>query len=212
MKRFTIRITAFLLSAVILTSMILMASAAPMASHIGIVKARGGLRLRSEANTSSTTLTIAPYGDNVVVLEKHGNWYKVNYNLQIGFMHKNYLRTTGRENVELGYGRVTGDRVNIRSGPGTSHSALTKANSGDAAYIIGVNAGWYKVIFQSVIGYIRSDYIDLTEIPYENQDSAKEPIFFKGGTSTGTPVSPSALNSVSAAAIIATARQYIGVP
>lgn len=170
------------------------------------------LRLRSGAGTDTATLDYASQNEVVVLLDRIGDWYKVNYNLQVGYMHKNHLRTASRENVELGYGRVTGNRVNIRSGPGTGYSAVAKAYAGDKAYIIGINAGWYKVIFQSVIGYIRSDYLDLTEIPYENKDSNKAPLFFKGGQSTGTPVSPSALNGVSAQAIIATAKQYIGVP
>ena len=170
------------------------------------------LRLRSGAGTDTATLDYASQNEVVVLLERIGDWYKVNYNLQIGFMHKNHLRTASRENVELGYGRVTGDRVNVRSGPDTSYTALSKAYNGDKAYIIGINAGWYKVIFQSAIGYIRSDYVDLTEIPYENKDSNQEPLFFKGGQSTGRPVSPEALNGVSASAIIATAKQYIGVP
>ena len=170
------------------------------------------LRLRSGAGTDTATLDYASQNEVVVLLERIGDWYKVNYNLQIGFMHKDYLRTASRENVELGYGRVTGDRVNVRSGPGTGHASLAKADRGDKAYIIGVNAGWYKVIFRSAIGYIRSDYLDLTEIPYENKDSGREPLFFKGGQSSGRPVSPDALNGVSAEAIIATAKQYIGVP
>jgi cell wall-associated NlpC family hydrolase len=71
------------------------------------------------------------------------------------------------------------------------------------------------VIFGNVIGYIRSDYVDLTEIPYENKDSTKKPLFFWGGKSTGTAPSPGALNgqsSPTAAGIIATAKKYIGVP
>lgn len=170
------------------------------------------LRLRSGAGTDTATLDYASQNEVVVLLGRIGDWYKVNYNLQVGYMHKNHLRTASRENVELGYGRVNGDRVNIRSGPGTGYSAVAKAYTGDKTYIIGVNAGWYKVIFQSVIGYIRSDYLDLTEIPYENKDSGKAPLFFKGGQSTGRPVDPSALNSASVEAIIATAKQYIGVP
>ena len=170
------------------------------------------LRLRSGAGTDTATLDYASQNEVVVLLERIGDWYKVNYNLQVGFMHKNHLRTASRENVELGYGRVTGDRVNVRSGPGTSYGSVAKAYTGDSAYIIGINAGWYKVIFQRAIGYIRSDYVDLTEIPYENKDSNKEPLFFKGGQSTGRPVSPDALSGASAAAIIATAKQYIGVP
>ena len=189
------------------------ANAASRQEALGIAfVTASALRLRSGAGTNTATLDYASQNEVVVLLDRIGDWYKVNYNLQIGFMHKNYLRTATRENAELGYGRVNGSGVNVRSGPGTGYSALGKAYTGDSAYIIGINAGWYKVIFQSAIGYIRSDYLDLTEIPYENQDSDQEPLFFRGGQSTGRPVSPEALKGVSAEAIIATAKQYIGVP
>ena len=189
------------------------ASAASRQEVVGVAfVTASALRLRVGAGTNTATLDYASQNEVVVLLDRIGDWYKVNYNLQIGFMHKNYLRTATRENAELGYGRVNGSGVNVRSGPGTGYGSLAKAYAGDKAYIIGVNAGWYKVIFQSAIGYIRSDYLDLTEIPYENQDSDQEPLFFRGGQSTGQPVSPAALNGVSAEAIIATAKQYIGVP
>ena len=173
------------------------------------------LRLRSSPSTSSSTLDYGYAGEVVVVLGKTGSWYKVIYNLQTGYMHGDYLRFTTRENVELGYGQVNGANVNIRSGPGTSYTSILKANTGDKAYIIGINNQWYKVIYGSSIGYIRSDYLDLTEIPYENRASANSPLFFRGGESTGVTPSAEALNgtvSTSASAIITTAKQYLGVP
>ncbi len=153
-----------------------------------------GLRLRSEPSTRSKTLTTAPKDQVVVVLEKTGEWYKVIYNLKEGYMHSDYVSVLTRENAELGYGEVTGSRVNMRSGPSTSKKSVGLANSGDRAYIIGINDGWYKVIWESKVCYIRSDYLELTELPYENKASSNSPIFFRGGKSTGTPVSAAALN------------------
>ncbi len=174
------------------------------------------LRLRSAPSTSSQTLDYAYQNDVVVLLEKTGSWYKVNYNLQTGYMHSDYLRATTRENAELGYGKVNISAVNVRSGPSTSYSILTQARSGDNAYIIGINNQWFKVIYGQRIGYIRSDYLDLTEFPYENRASSKSPLFFRGGKSTGVTPSASALNGTSgsglAQQIIATAKKYIGVP
>jgi len=173
------------------------------------------LRLRSGASASTATLDYAPKGDVVVILEKEGDWYKVNYNLQTGYMHSDYLNVSQRRNGELGYGQLNGNKVNVRSGPGTGYSTLTQASAGEKAYIIGINNQWFKVIYNDVIGYIRSDYVDLTEIPYENQDSPKEPLFFRGGKSTGVTLSPSALKGTSSATadkIVATAKKYIGVP
>lgn len=174
------------------------------------------LRLRGGPANTSTTLDYASSGEVVVLLGKSGDWYKVNYNLQTGYMHSRYLNAATRENAELGYGRVNSSRVNIRSGPGTSYSVLAQAAAGDRAYIIGINNQWFKVIYGNAVGYIRSDYLELTQIPYENRDSVNAPLFFRGGKSTGVPVSPAALNGTSSTAlgqkIVATAKQYIGVP
>ena len=108
---------------------------------------------------------------------------------------------------------------------------MTVASKGDKCYIIGLNNGWYKVIYGSNICYIRSDYLELTEIPYENQESSNSPNFFRGGKSTGTAPSAAALNgttsssssststsgssttgSATGAQIVAEAKKYLGTP
>ena len=190
---------------------------------IGFVNA-SSLRLRSEPDGNSATLTYAPRNDCVMVIEKTGDWYKVNYNLQTGYMHASYLSVLTKENAELGYGEVTGSGVNLRSGPATSYGKVATANSGDKCYILGLNEGWYKVIYGDRICYIRSDYLKLTEIPYENQASANTPKFYRQGKSTGVAPSAAALNgtagssssasapSVSGSAIVTEAQKYLGTP
>ena len=185
------------------------------------------LRLRSDANTSSSVLDKAFKNDCVVVISQNGDWYKVNYNLQEGYMHKNYLNVLTKENAELGYGKVNGSGVNIRSGAGTSYRSVAVASKDSKCYILGLNDGWYKVIYNNTIGYIRSDFVDLTEIPYENRDSAKSPKFYRGGKSTGVTPSAAALNgttgntsgattstpaNVTGAQILAEAQKYLGTP
>ena len=210
-------------ASLVLALFILIGITAPTASAasrylkngIGFVTA-SSLRLRSSASSSSATLDYAPGNDVAVVLGKTGSWYKVNYNLQIGYMHQDYLDYNTRENGELGYGKINGNNVKVRSGPSTSYPILTTAYTGDKAYIIGINNQWFKVIFGAHIGYIRSDYVDLTEVPYENADSSKSPLFFRGGVSTGIKPSVEALQestgSTLASKIIKTAKKYIGVP
>ena len=186
------------------------------------------LRLREEASTSSKVLDVADKGEVVVVISKTGDWYKVNYNLQEGYMHEDYLDVSTRENAELGYGQITGSGVNLRSGPSTSYSVAAVSSQGDKCYIIGLNTGWYKVIYNGTICYIRSDFVELTEYPYENQASANSPKFFRRGSSTGTAPSAAALNGPSSSAsavpststaaaasgsqILAEAQKYLGCP
>lgn len=215
MKRLT-RTILFMMAVFLLVSSLapgVSAASTRLAINIATVDA-SALRLRSAPSTSSDTLAYASQGEYVVIYGKTGQWYKVSYNLKDGYMHETYLDTYSRRNVELGYGRVSGNSVNVRSGPGTSYSSLARANTGEEAYIIGFNNQWYKVIYNSHIGYIRSDYLDLTEIPYENKTSRQQPLFFRNGTSTGVTPSAAALKRPASLAdqIIANAKTYIGVP
>jgi N-acetylmuramoyl-L-alanine amidase len=131
-------------------------------------------------------------------------------------MHENYLKTYTSKNVELGYGIVTANKVNLRAGPGTSYRSVASADIGDKGYIIGFNQQWYKVICKGQICYIRSDYLELTQIPYENSASPNEPRFFSNGKPTGMIPSADALNkpdiSTVRSIIVSEARRYLGVP
>lgn len=215
--KFIHRIASLMLALVLFTGIFTInanATTRELKQGIGFIEA-SSLRLRSEPSTSSKTLAYASRDEVVVVLGKTGSWYRVNYNMETGYMHKDYLDYFVREDAELGYGKVNGSDVRLRSGPSTGHSTLTKLAKSSMVYIIGINNQWFKVIYGDHIGYIRSDYVDLTELPYENKASAKAPIFFRRGKSTGVTPSPAALNSqssVEASQVISTAKKYIGVP
>lgn len=215
MKRFRKAIPIVLAICLFVSPITVGANAAgrTQAAKVATVDA-SSLRLREAPSTSSRTLDYAPKGDYVIIYGKSGAWYQVSYNLTEGYMHESYLNTYSRRNVELGYGKVNGNKVNVRSGPGTSFSSLARANQGEQAYIIGFNNQWYKVIYDSHVGYIRSDYLNLTEIPYENADSKKDPLFFENGSSTGVAPSASALKGESnlASQIIANAKKHLGTP
>lgn len=40
---------------------------------------------------------------------------------------------------------ITGDRVNVRCGPGTNYRALTKLNKGDRVVVVGKKGEWFKI-------------------------------------------------------------------
>ena len=192
--KFSKRALALLLCSVLIFGMVPMNASAKGPVMYGIGFTTGSdLRLREQPSTGSKILDVSPKNEVVVVIGKSGDWYQVIYNLQEGYMHKDYVSVKTTQNAELGYGKINGTDVNVRTGPGTNYSAVTQGNTGDKVYILGISGGWYKVIFGEKICYVRSDYVDLTEIPYENDKSEHKPLFFVGGKSTGITPSADAL-------------------
>lgn len=223
--KFSTRVMALAVTLMILISTFSITALAEgnLVYGIGFVKATS-LNLRQQPSTDSPILATACSGECVVILGQENGWYRVNYNLQEGYMSADYLTVSTAENAELGYGTVTGSGVNLRSGPSTSHARVGTASYGDKCYIIGLNQGWYKVLYGSITCYIRSDYLSLSEIPYENRASANTPKYFRQGKAIAALPSSSTVNqagstsssvsssSATGAQILAKATQYLGTP
>ncbi|BDF67401.1 hypothetical protein CE91St43_13730 [Oscillospiraceae bacterium] len=128
---------------------------------VGTVTA-DALRMRAEASTDAAILATAPSGDTVVVLEDAGNgWYKVDYKSVEGYMSGEYLTVANQADVTIGYGLVqtTGGTLNVRTGPGTEYTHIFSLNNGDVVTITGIDAGWYKISYNGMNGYVSSDYM-----------------------------------------------------
>ena len=61
-----------------------------------------------------------------------------------------------------GAGIITGDRVNLRSGPSTAYSRLTYLNRGDTVTVTGTSGNWYAAAFDSYKGYVHQNYVTLS--------------------------------------------------
>jgi len=57
----------------------------------GTVNAPSGLVLREEASKTANPLTTVPDKAEVDIIEKNGEWYKVNYNSQEGYLFAEYV-------------------------------------------------------------------------------------------------------------------------
>lgn len=173
------------------------AFAADIAIGIGIVDTDGGLWLRAGPGYEYELIDAASEGDDVVVYSQEGDWYLVNYNLKTGYMSSEYITFLDKENVELGDGMVTDALVNLRGTPETGGTLLDQIEEGETAYIIGLNNGWYKVEYENYTGYIRSDLLELTDLPLENS------LGYYYGSYTATTVGET---------IVAYAESLLGTP
>lgn len=57
----------------------------------GVVNAVGGLRLRKGASTDSQVIKLMDKNSSVIILSKHGEWYKVKHGNDIGYAYARYI-------------------------------------------------------------------------------------------------------------------------
>lgn len=183
------------------------------------------LRLYSKADSDAEVVDTAEEGDCVIVIRKSSTdgWYRVNYNLEEGYMRADCLELMTTVNTDLGYGEINESIVYMRSGPGTEYSIVSSGFKGKEYFVLGIENGWYKVLYKDATCFVRSDLMDLTEIPYENADSEEKPQFYSRGKTIGEltfreteAVAMAAPGStyvpVSGSYLLAQAQKYLGVP
>lgn len=144
-------------------------SATELKTAVGVVEAPNGLHLRVKPDTSARILTYAEDGDTVIVIRQDGDWYLVNYNLYIGYVHSDYLTLKNAANMDFGAGSLDPFVTNIRYGPSEEGTKIDELRSGDEVDVIGFTNGWYKVKYDNTIGYVRSDLLTLLEKPAANK-------------------------------------------
>ena len=191
----------------------LTAGIASAAYGTGTVTAKS-LRMRSEATTSSDTLTIVPKGTEVEVLENaESGWYKVSYEGETGYMSAEYLTVIPTEETEApspAYeegdeleadveeeetaedevlaGRVVTEVLNVRSGAGTDHDRVGKLHAGDVVIILGEADGWYQISADELEGFVSAEYINVID------------------------PKAAAAAATAGAQLVELAKQYLGVP
>ncbi len=98
--------------------------------------------------------------------------------------------------VNAAPGVVTGNGVNFRSGPGTGYGIYNCLPRGTYVTVEETNAGWCKVIYNGVTGYMSADYISIRNTPQQLDRS-------------GLTVDR---NGTTGATIIEYASQFLGTP
>lgn len=77
----------------ILTAMLISISGTSILAVTGTVNAPSGLVLREEASKGGSVITTVQDDEQVEVLEKNGEWYKVKYSGQEGYLFAEYVET-----------------------------------------------------------------------------------------------------------------------
>ena len=154
----------------LLTTLVLAATAmaADIATGAGCTTG-SSLRLRSAPSTSASVVTTLDKSVAVAILDDSTDgWYKISYNGDTGYVSADYL-TVDQDNLFTTYGRINTTGVNVRSGASTDSSVLATIEEDAVVTVNGLVDGWYDVTCEyGTEGYIRSDYVDLTESASSN--------------------------------------------
>lgn len=70
-----------------------------------------------------------------------------------------------------GVGTITGNQVNLRSGPGLGYSRLTYLYQGQEVTVLGQEGEWYHVSYQGKKGYVYGQYLSLSGNGSNTSDS-----------------------------------------
>ena len=158
------------------------------------------LRLRAKASTSSSIVRVLDKGTAVAVLDKSiDGWYKIAYEGSTGYVSSDYM-VLDRDNRFTTYGRVNGDSVNVRAEASTESKVNATLAQGTLVTVNGFLDGWYDITCKyGTKGYIRSDFLNLTE---SNKEVATAAV-----ATVSTPVPSSEIGS----SVADLAKQYLGV-
>ena len=131
----------------------------------GIVTATA-LNVRIGPATTYSVIGQVLQGNDVKIVDKTGNWLKVNYKNTTGYVSGAYVSSIYNEAKTEGY--VIGcNTLNVRSGPGTEYARKGSLVNGTKVHIISTSLGWSKIIYNGNYAYVSASY--LSNSPSENQ-------------------------------------------
>ena len=151
------------------------------------VNASSGLNVRKGPSTSYAKVAKLANGTKVNVITTSGDWSKITSGSITGYVSNAYLTASpsnnGGSNESNDNNQATttkyvnsNSNLNVRSGPSTSHSVVTKLTRGTAVTVHSTSNGWSKITVNGVSGYVSSQYLSDTKpsTPSEGNNSGSQ--------------------------------------
>lgn len=133
------------------------------------------LRIRANASTNSEVLGTMSEGIKFDIISKSNEWYKIQYNGIVGYVHGDYvaeINSTSNESI-LYYGKVynADPNLRVRSGASLNSSIIGYVVDNTTVSIVGVEGSWYKIKYNNGYGYVHSDYVLVSSITGESDSN-----------------------------------------
>ena len=145
------------------------------------------VNFRKGPGTNYSVIRSFNKGTKVEFISKEDDWVKVNYNGTVGYVFSKYVsdRANTDDNTYITK-YVTGNSVNVRTGPSTSYKSTMKFKPRkQIVEYISSSGNWSKIMYNGKTGYMSSQYLSTTN-PIENtkpetQGEVLFPDWFKEG-------------------------------
>ncbi|MGS0763256.1 N-acetylmuramoyl-L-alanine amidase [Syntrophomonas curvata] len=129
------------------------------------------VNIRSGPATTYDALGRLSQGSQVEILSSKNDWYQIQSTGLNGWIRNDLI------NVQKEYFlKVTGNGVNLRSGPGTGFDVVGSASQGEILTLLDVKGEWYQV--KTVAGlqaYIKASFTQKTEKPVPGNNTGPVP-------------------------------------
>ncbi|UFJ38994.1 SH3 domain-containing protein [Brevibacillus humidisoli] len=127
------------------------------------------LILRSQPTTESQRLTLLAKGTSLTVLSTEGDWYQVKTpDGQVGWVAGWLVSKPVQSETEQTQPTVTimNPGTNIRSGPGTDNTILTRVQAGDVYPIVKTEGDWFQIkLSDGTLGYVAGWIVSASGLP-----------------------------------------------
>lgn len=122
------------------------------------------LRIRSGAGTNYKVLSYMDKGEELPKLDVKGDWVKVKWNDQTGWVHGNYIEevsVTSKEQqpISTTIQMVNVNALNVRKGPNLSSDLIDQLTFGTNVTILSKKEDWVEVKYDEKTGWIASQFL-----------------------------------------------------
>lgn len=126
-------------------------------SAAGIVSTESG-RLNVRKSVGGYVITSLPKGSYVALIEKSGEWWKVEYSEgKYGYCHSDYIEIVSEKTASVS---TKSGNLNVRSGAGKSYPVIGTLSKGENVVILSGNGYWSRVLYDgNRTGVVSADYL-----------------------------------------------------
>lgn len=166
------------------------------AADVGIITG-DVVNARKGPGTSYDRVELLAKGKQVSILGEENGWYQVKWNNSTGYVYKDYVSVSGgsaasatAQNEDTNATVTGGAAINVRTGPGTGYSRVTRLGEGKRVAVLGKDGDWYHISFDGKTGYIFTDYLIPDGSSAPTKSSAPMPAEAPAPAVSGSGASP----------------------